>query len=645
MNTRTIKIGSIQRITAAGEIDEILLKPGVNVIVGLKDTGKSGWLNTISFLLGDTDNAEKSLGENIALKFDSAKLDLIIGETEDVTLERRWKEYGNKHKIFVNGEAIQSKEFSEWLYTKLDIPILHFPKGNPYSGATWPELSWRYLFRHIYREERFWSDLADKQLDREQHACLLQFLGGAEKLYPKELNDGIQQRESLLRLRARKEQFEEVLQQATRGLISDTSISNAPTRDSIDNGVERIQAEISELRRQREALLSDTITSRQREPGETADSEITLSERRIHLLAEREQIDKERIAMEKRLAELSSYRTNVSAELTRIKRVEVAGELFKPLSVSQCPNCDQKITAKSNSAKSCFVCHQTLPADLTNGWGGVKQRLAFEQEQLQGEEEELEELIQNVRVQLTELANSLRHFDEEVKAIEVLLRPARTAIAAILPPELGIYDTKIGQLEERVAQLLRLRETIDQRDQLTSDIDELAAKVQVTSSQVDTKAASIQFEEMSDLISDGINEYLNLLKAGDAERWAHKPVRFQITERNFKLKVGESLWSTVVGASSGGLLLLGYHYALLKLSGRDGYNYPGLALIDFPMTLADGVSIANKENYLVEPFIDLANINPNIQVVICGRAFTELKGANRIPLDDVWTDDFRDAKI
>ena len=43
------------------------------------------------------------------------------------------------------------------------------------SGQTWPELSFRTLLRHIYRQQRFWSDLADKQPEGDQHACLLHF--------------------------------------------------------------------------------------------------------------------------------------------------------------------------------------------------------------------------------------------------------------------------------------------------------------------------------------------------------------------------------------------------------------------------------------------------------------------------------------
>src|SRR4051794_38918338 len=116
--------------------------------------------------MGDTDPPEKSLGPGVESKFNSATL-LFDVNGEEVTLERRWKEAGSKGKIFVNGDAVRSDDFTECIYKKLDIPLVRFPKGSPFSGATWPQLSWRMLFRHVYREERFWSDLADKQPEKE----------------------------------------------------------------------------------------------------------------------------------------------------------------------------------------------------------------------------------------------------------------------------------------------------------------------------------------------------------------------------------------------------------------------------------------------------------------------------------------------
>ncbi len=205
----------------------------------------------------------------------------------------------------------------------------------------------------------------------------------------------------------------------------------------------------------------------------------------------------------------------------------------------------------------------------------------------------------------------------------------------MMPPEISVFDTQIGQMEERIAQLLRLRQAVLHRDELSAGIDQLRAKVQSTSETVDAESSKIPFEQLSDTMSDGINDYFNGLNAGDPSRWPHAPIRFDVGERSFRIRVGESSWTTL-GATSVGYVVLGYHHALLKLSGRSGFNYPGLALIDFPMTLADKTTIADKENYLIEPFVTLATSNQSCQMIVCGRAFKNLKGVNRITLTTVW---------
>ncbi|WP_437796419.1 hypothetical protein [Sorangium sp. So ce693] len=636
MSARTVRVGLVERFSHHELVDQLDLRPGVNVVVGSKDTGKTGWLRTISFLLGDTDGPEGALGAGIAGKFDSARLRLHIGPDEEVVLERRWKEAGAKHKVFINGDGIASGGFSEWMQKKLGVPLVRFPRGNPYSGATWPELSWRMLFRHVYREERFWADLADKQPEREQHACLLQFLGAAKRLYPEELGEEIRLRQDLLRLRARRDQFEDVLQQAAKGLLTDPSLSNAVTRDSISAGIERLRAEVERLGRQREEILADAITPKAGSSPQGLDLDLQLAEQRVSLIAEHERVAGALAAIAKRLGELATYRANISAELTRIKRVAVAEEVFRPLSVTRCPHCDQKVSPAGVAPGTCFVCHQHLAWEPTSGGRGATRRLAFEHEQLEGETEELDDLVKRLQSEQSELTHVLRRLDASLSEIDVRLRPVRAALAAAPPVGLEATATRVGQVEERIAQLLRLQETLDQRDKLTEQIDTLEAKAQTTGAHVEEKSAGVEFEKMSQELTDGINEYLNLLNEGDAGRWMHEPLRFRINDRSFKLLVGEATWSSV-GATSVGMVLLAYHYALLKLSGREDRNYPGLALIDFPMTLADGTSIANKENYLVEPFVALAKANAATQSIICGRSFKGLKGAHRIQLSEVWT--------
>jgi hypothetical protein len=66
------------------------------------NTGKTVWLRMLDFVLGDRDPAEQALSEELASKYDSIQVQARTGGDE-VTLERRWKEAGAKHKVFLDG--------------------------------------------------------------------------------------------------------------------------------------------------------------------------------------------------------------------------------------------------------------------------------------------------------------------------------------------------------------------------------------------------------------------------------------------------------------------------------------------------------------------------------------------------------------
>src|SRR5450631_1660238 len=217
MSLPFLSVARVERRLSTGSVEELVFGAGVNLMVGPPNTGKTKWLQTLDFLLGEPgenpfEGAEES---GLAEKYEAAAVELALGG-ELIRLERKWREPGAKTKIFVNDDAMSIRDFQRWLMERLGIPLLNFPKGNPLSGQTWPELSFRMLLRHIYRQQRFWGDLADKQPEAEQHACLLQFLGLAERIYTNDYGQLIELRMKVERLRSRREQFNQTLDQLAR---------------------------------------------------------------------------------------------------------------------------------------------------------------------------------------------------------------------------------------------------------------------------------------------------------------------------------------------------------------------------------------------------------------------------------------------
>ena len=182
MSQPFIRLIVLERKLASGETESLEFETGVNLLIGRSNTGKTKWLETFDYLLGDeSDFPLEEIEEGAPGKYISAAAHLQIGDEKSLHIERRWRERGAKTKIFVDGNGMNSKEFQQMLLQRLGIPLLNYPKGNPMSGQTWPELSFRQLLRHIYRQQLKWGDLAEKQPISDQHACILQFLGACRR--------------------------------------------------------------------------------------------------------------------------------------------------------------------------------------------------------------------------------------------------------------------------------------------------------------------------------------------------------------------------------------------------------------------------------------------------------------------------------
>ncbi len=84
--------------------------------------------------------------------------------------------------------------------------------------------------------------------------------------------------------------------------------------------------------------------------------------------------------------------------------------------------------------------------------------------------------------------------------------------------------------------------------------------------------------------------------------------------------------------------VIAYQYSLLALGNRSGRHFPGLLLLDFPAQLEDGTSVADKENFVLEPFLKLCGqLGENCgQVIAMGSAFQNLPVATRTELTNVW---------
>jgi len=633
MKNQFLSIGCVERQLWTGEKESIVFHPGVNLFVGAPNTGKTKWLQMIDYLLGDSNSFESKFEEDITNKYDAGMVELFVGD-ERTVVERRWKLRGAKTKVFVNGAEMATTDFQHFLLEKLGIPLLHFPKGNPLSGQTWPELSFRMLWRHIYRQQRFWGGLVDQQPDGELHACLLQFLGLAEHVYSDIYGELVNTKLELEHLKARRDQYGLTLNEIARDVLSDPDLRKSVNLSTVRHAKERIATRLSELIEHRQAVINGArdSASSDRDDGQIA----ALSIERAGLIVTRDELNLLAIKTNERMADMRRYNDELVEELDRLARAEDAGAVLADLKITHCPACDQAVNFTGIDHNHCHLCHQQLVDEpLVDGLGST--RLQFEIERLAGERKEAEELLGVLEREARRVANEHDTAEERLLMVENKLAPARQAVSAFVNAEVSVIDMEMGELNERQRQVSRLEGALELRQTLEDRIKELERKIVPIQSELDKAQRAANFGDAEELLSDGINQYLSAIDKLRPRSWRHNDVGANLSRTNFSFKIGAKRWNTALGGTDTLYFLMSYHYGLLALSDKFGCHYPGVSIIDLPGDFL-GESVEDKENFIVQPFIDLL-AQPNFaqaQVIITGASFRGLQDAHRQELDEVY---------
>jgi predicted nucleic acid-binding Zn-ribbon protein len=635
MSNPFLSISRIDRKLANGETEHLDFEPGVNLLVGPPNTGKTKWLQMLDFLLGDKgkDPFEGAEETGLDKKYYAAGANIVIGE-ESFRIDRLWRKAGAKGKVLVDKQEMAATDFQHWLMNKLGIPILHYPKGNPMSGQTWPELSFRSLLRHIHRQQRFWGDLAEKQYEGEQHACLLQFLGLAEIIFSDDYAELVRLKMESQRLRARCEQYGQTLEELTREVLSEPGLSVSVNAQSIRSAHERVEADIEALQQKRVTLLSEAKINAL---GKSEQSRVSiLGKRRAYLVARIDDLEVESRKAKDRLERLRQDRIDLESELDRITRAIDAGEVLSDLRITHCPACDQHIVKQNPASGGCFLCHQNLPpGDDSDQLGSV--RIMFEQDRLSAELKEVEDLISILEREIKELTNNLDRTRDELGKVENELKPAREAVAALVQDEVSAIDRALGEASERQAQLSRVTRALAIENRMQDERQQLEEQIEPVEKRLDDAKRAIDFDAHIESLEDGINDYLNAINKLKPRVWRHDPVSINLSVYGFKFRVGRRKWSAVLGGTDTLYFLMAYNYGLLGLSSCDSCHYPGFSIIDVPGEFS-GEEVGDKENFIVQPFIDLLAREDyaGAQLIISGSSFSGLKNVNRIRLDYVY---------
>ncbi|MFO1043284.1 MAG: hypothetical protein U0941_15935 [Planctomycetaceae bacterium] len=627
-------VKEIYRTPETGPEDRLEFKEGVNVIVGPPNTGKTKWLQMLDYVLGNDGVPEDVFGEDVAEKYDTITARLVVSG-EELEVQRRWKESGAKGKVFVNGEPSAIKDFLHDLLARLSIPVLHYPQGNPLGQRTWPELGWRSLYRHMYRRQNMWSDIADKQPESEQHASILQFVGLAETLFSEEYGKLIEKQKKIIELQASKDQYMAILTDVSKQLLTAEELGVGLSPQSIDAARQRTQAEIATLNQRREQLLASLTQSVASQEGASTGID-DLAERLSLLQFRQDELLSAQKRTVSRLSEMTAYRVSIQEELGRLERAQKAGMVLADLKVTHCPACDRPIQSSPHTPESCHVCQRPFG----NSKPGLSRldRIEFELEQLKATLAEANEMVATLNSEAERLAAEQTSERSQMATLRNMLRPIRSAAAAVLPPEIGVIDMQIGQHQERLTQIDRIGNSLSYRDVLSSQIDTIQTEAGRLEAEVATQSAALDFERASDQLADGMNAYVNSIHMKAPTSWTQDEVRVRLDERRFRFLVGDRRWNSQLGGTLSLYFLIAYHYSLMSLADKEGCHFPGFVALDFQAELEDGPSVADRENFVLEPFIELLATEPycGCQLIAAGASFENLVGAHRIEFGKIW---------
>ncbi len=635
MTSVFLSVESLDRHKLDGGIEVLSFKTGVNVLVGAPNTGKTKWLQTLDYLFGDPgenpfDGADES---GLAEIYDAVGADLLIGD-QSVRIERRWREAKAKTKVFVDGESMTPYDFQRWLLEELQIPLLNFPKGNPMSGQTWPELSFRMLLRHIYRQQRFWGDVADAQPESEQHACLLQFLGLAERIFTEDYGTLIELRMNVERLKSRREQYNQTLEEVARDVISEPGLSVAVNPASLTAAQVRLDRHVEDLSKARNAILAGALNSGI--PLEQRAHIAELAEKRAGVVVRLEVLRTKAAEAKDRLLELKSYHSELSSQLERMDRAQDAGVVLADLRITHCPACDQTVSDSNANDTQCFLCHQpTGHEPFFEELGAV--RLRFERDRLAGELKEADQLLAVLDGESKRLNTELRSSEEDIHKLDDQLAPARQSLGALVRDEISSIDMARGEATERQRQIGRIAGALEVGNELTKRIQMIENEIEPVQQRVNDLIQSTDFQAAASELEDGMNSYLNAINALRPDVWRHSAITIDVSRSGFAIRVGSRRWRSALGGTDTLYFLMAYHYGLLALSGKSGKHYPGLSIIDVPGEFS-GEAVEDKENFIIQPFIELLNSSAYVgtQLIVTGASFTGLAGAHRLTLTHVY---------
>ncbi len=563
--------------------------PGINIIYGDADTGKSSILRLVYYLLG---GKEIKLDEEIASSVKYATLELningfpycisrdIYNASRDIDVysceyAQIANSFPEKYKSSVSKGDDQNKSLSDFLFEALEFPSVRLKQAPTKDSSETARLSFLDLFKYMYLDQ---DDVGSAHMLNIGNPVVETKNREVLKYIFNVLDTNISDLEVDISNRTQEKNLLTNQYVAVTSFLSQTEFKSSADLDEEISNTDNLKIEV-QLR------LSD-LNGRM-----TADSELYEglkdASNTISLNIEQQE-DAKNTALrniERFTRLLNDYQNDIDKIKASLSSKEIIGEEIQDK--TNCPICETLIDIGKVSEKFDIPSESRLKGELTS----ISRR-----------SKDLKQLISDNRTDL-ETANSYlaKLYTEKTKARELIDEELKSSISPYLAERDAIVK-ELAQLDERrekAVHSLRVRNKqaaiADQIGRLESAIEKLKLKLD------ELKKKSPSLDEIINDLGIDINNFIQKVKIKN-----HHGVG--VDERTFLPLVRNIEYRKI---NSGGLrtiVSIGYFSAILSQKLRKETNLPGLLMIDTVGKFL-GKTPENSEDITIEDIEDIEDID------------------------------------
>lgn len=536
-------------------------QPGINIIYGDADTGKSSILRLIYYLLG---GKQIKLDEEISSSVINAILEIsingkpyciirdIFNSSRDIDVysceySELASNYPQKYRSNVSKGDEENKSLSDFLLDTLELPSVRLKQAPTKDSSETARLSFLDLFKFMYLDQdavgsAHMLNIGNYVLETKNREVF--------KYIFNVLDSNISDLETDI---SKKSGEKSALTERYKTITNFLSETEFKESDDLDHEIDNID-DIKEELKERLTDLNKRMTSDNAlyEGLKDALNTINLN------IEEQEDIKRSSLRNIERFTRLyNDYKNDIGRIKASLSSKEVIGR--ETLEKTNCPICDNIIEIPDISEKFDIADDQRLKSELTS----ITRR-----------SRDLQQLIPDNRTDL-EKANSYldKLYNEKSKARQIMDEELANSVSPYLAERDSIIK-EMAQLEERRDKFVHSLKVRNQQNAISDRIENLVGAIQKLKIKVEQlKEHSPSLDDIHLSLGSDLNTFIQKVKINN-------PYGVKIDKKTFLPVVRDVEYRNI---NSGGLrtiVSIGYLASILNQKLRGDTNLPGLLMID-----------------------------------------------------------------